>query len=258
MRGFQTVLMLAAICAAQFARPGFAQPRRATRFRPRQDATAAQSSPPQSGSTAPSAAPQSETVSALVQPSLDGARATVGSLQMEKWKRGPMRDEATANIVSIRRDIDIHAAGSAEKTPMQIVPRPARRCPSPATSTRSMTYCCGWSMPLALLRPAISSLRCKRRWPISRRRGTPLDDRIQTGAAAQEKQIGDLQVALKAQAKPAPACPVVPAAPAPAPASAKKPAPKKRKPVAKPATTPPTTNSQPANAQPNAPAKPNQ
>jgi hypothetical protein len=79
-----------------------------------------------------------------------------------------------------------------------------------------------------------------------------LEDRIQEVAAGQEKQIGDLQVALKAQAKLVPVCPVVEPAQAPA-APAKKPTPRKRK----PATTPPA-NAQPATSQPNGTTKPNQ
>jgi hypothetical protein len=81
-----------------------------------------------------------------------------------------------------------------------------------------------------------------------------LDDQMQDRSTTQEKQIGDLQVALKT--RPVPVCPVTPP-PAELP-PAKKVVPKKRKPAAakpaaKPATTPPATSSQPAT-----PTKPQQ
>jgi hypothetical protein len=92
MRGFHTVLVLAAISAPQM---GYALQLAAA-------TTATPDSPVQTQSTTPAASPQSQAISALVKPSLDSTRETVGSLQTEKWKRGPLRDEASANIASSR------------------------------------------------------------------------------------------------------------------------------------------------------------
>jgi hypothetical protein len=78
-----------------------------------------------------------------------------------------------------------------------------------------------------------------------------LIDQMQDRAAAQEKQIGDLQVALRTQ--PVPVCPVV--APPPTPAPVKRPAAKKRKPTPKPAT-PPAGTSKPTPATPPKPSNP--
>jgi hypothetical protein len=245
MRGFHTVLMLAAICAPQM---DYALQAAA--------GTAATQNPSaQTQSTTPAAIPQSAPISALVKPSLDSTRDTVGSLQMERWKRGPLRDEASANIASIRQDIEstlpdlLKVADANPGATSKVLPV-SRNINALYDVVLRVVNAARVTAPgdqFTALQETLADLEKARH---------ALEDQIQDGAAAQEKQIGNLQIALKEQAKPAPACPVV-EAPAPAAAPAKKPATKKRKPAAKPATTPPA-NGQPANSQPSGSTKPNQ
>ncbi|WP_263354371.1 hypothetical protein [Acidicapsa acidisoli] len=245
MRGFYTVLVLAAISAPQM---GYALQAAA-------GTTTTQSSPVQTPSATPGATPQSEAVSALVKPSLDSTRETVGSLQMEKWKRGPLRDEAGANIDSIRQDIEstlpdlLKAADANPGATSKLLPV-SRNINALYDVVLRVVNAARVTAPgdqFTALQETLAGLEKSRH---------ALEDRIQDGAVAQEKQIGDLQVALKVQAKP-PVCPVVEPAPAPA-APAKKPTPRKRKPAAKPPTTTPPSNGQPANSQPGGSTKPNQ
>src|SRR5579871_688175 len=48
------------------------------------------------------------TTSAILQPSLDGVKQALGSVRVDKWKRGSVRDEAADDINSIQREIEEH------------------------------------------------------------------------------------------------------------------------------------------------------
>jgi len=184
--------------------------------------------------------------SALLQPALDTLEQTIGAMKVEKWKGGSVRAEAGTNVSSIMRDLQstlppmLKEADAAPGTISKVLPV-SRNVDALYDVVLRVVDSASVSAPgeqLAPLQDAMTGLSKARH---------ALDDRILDLAAAREKQIGDLQVALKNQ--PAPVCPVAP--PPPPPPAPKKPAPKKKKP--KPATPPAATTTQPAPA-----AKPNQ
>jgi hypothetical protein len=172
--------------------------------------------------------------SALLQPSLDGLQQAVGGVQLEKWRKGSVRDEAGVNVSSIQKDLQSTLppllaeadAGTISKVlPVErnisalydVLLRVVDGARIAAPGDQFMT-----------LQNAMADLEKARQ---------ALSDQMQDTAVEQEKQIGTLQVALKTQ--PVPVCPVAPP-PAPAPAPAKKPAVKKRKPATPKPATPPT------------------
>jgi hypothetical protein len=188
--------------------------------------------------------------SALLQPSLDGLQKAVGGLQLEKWKKGSVRDEATGNVSSIQRDLQstlpplLVEADAGTVSKMLPVERNINALYDVVLRVVDGARIAAPGDQFGALQNAMNDLEKARH---------ALADQMQQAAAAQEKQIGALQIALKTQ--PAPVCPVAPA-PAPAPATpAKKPAAKKRKPAApKPATTPPAGSTAPASANPPKPS----
>jgi hypothetical protein len=190
--------------------------------------------------------------SSLLQPALDSLLQAVGAVQIEKWKKGSVREEATANVGSIQRDLQstlpalLKEADAASGMVSKVIPV-ARNIDALYDVVLRVVDAAQIAAPpdqFTRLQAAMTGLEKARH---------ALSDQMQETAAAQEKQIGDLQVALKAQ--PVPVCPVAPA-PAPAPATAKKPAAKKRKPAAKPATTPPAGTTPPAPATTPKPSNP--
>jgi hypothetical protein len=187
--------------------------------------------------------------SALLQPSLDALQQTIGSLQLEKWKKGAVREEAAANVSSIQRDLQstlpalLKDADAAPESVSKQLPA-TRNIDALYDVVLRVVDAARVAAPgdqFSQLQGVMNGLeKARHAW----------NDQIEDVAARQEKKLGEVQSALKTQlAKPAPVCP---APPPPAPAPAKKPAAKKRKPATKPAATPPASNSQPAGA-----AKPN-
>jgi hypothetical protein len=178
---------------------------------------------------------------------------TITGLQLEKWKKGPVREEAAANISSIQRDLEstlpslLAAADQAPGAMSKTLPV-SRNVAALYDVLLRVVDSARMVAPgdqFTQLQDAMTGLEKGRHG---------LDDQMQDRSTTQEKQIGDLQVALKT--RPVPVCPVTPP-PAELP-PAKKVVPKKRKPAAakpaaKPATTPPATSSQPAT-----PTKPQQ
>jgi hypothetical protein len=169
----------------------------------------------------------------------------VDAVKVEKWKGGSVRAEAGTNISSIMRDLQstlppmLKEADAAPGTMSKVLPV-SRNVDALYDVLLRVVDSASVAAPaeqMAQLQDAMTGLNKARH---------ALDDRIEEITAAREKQIGDLQVALKTQ--PAPVCPVTP--PPPPPPAPKKAAPKKKKP--KPAT-PPAATTQPAPA-----AKPNQ
>jgi hypothetical protein len=180
---------------------------------------------------APATAP-----SALLQPALGTLQQALGTLQPDKWKvSGAIREEIDADVGSIRRDLEstlpplLTAADTAQDSVSGILPasrnidalydvllRVAERARLAAPQEQS-----------AALERAMENLEHAR---------SALGERLQGTALAQEKQMRDLQAALRAQPAPAAPAPVVVAAPPPCPPPSR-PKPKS-KPQAKPAIKP--------------------
>jgi hypothetical protein len=189
-------------------------------------------------------APVIPSASTILQPSLDAVQQTLAGLKVERWKRGSVRDEASADINSIQQDMQMHivpllkdadaAPGALGKTLpvsrhldalydvlLRVVE--AARMAAPDDQANA-------------LRQALVNLNTAR---------LALDDTMETAAGSQEKQLVDLRVTVQKQA--AFKCPAPPPAPV-CPAPAKKPVKRKPKPPATtaPGTTPGTTPQKPA------------
>jgi hypothetical protein len=184
------------------------------------------------------------TASSLLQPSLGVVQSTLNGLRTEKWKKGSVREEAEGNVQSLLKDMQTNlpplltAADGAPGELSKAIPlikhldafydvllrvEEASRVVAPGDQVDD-------------LQQAMLKLNQAR---------LALDDHLAANAAVQEKQVGDLQVALKTarvdlQAKaavvatPVPCKPVTPAK--------KKPAAKKPATATAPATTTPPAN----------------
>jgi hypothetical protein len=181
-------------------------------------------------------APVIRTPTAILQPALDTIKSMLPTLHPDRWKTSNiLRDETASNLDSIQRDMDttlptlLTAADSAPNSVARILPayrniealydvllRVAQvgRLSAPGPQTTALDQ-------------ATAGLDDARR---------ALGDRLQVAALAQEKQVTDLQAALRAVPKPEPPAPAVIHILPPA----KKPTPTK-KPAAKKPTPPPTT-----------------
>ncbi len=194
---------------------------------------AGQTSASSSAATEPASA---AAPSAVLRPALSTLQQALGTLQPDKWKvPGAIREETDADVNSIRRDLEttlpplLTAADTAHDSVSGMLPvsrnigalydvllRVAERAHLAAPQEQS-----------AALERAMTNLEHAR---------NALGERLQGAALAQEKQVRDLQAALRAQPAPAAPAPVVAAAPLPCtPPSRPKP---KRKPQANPATKP--------------------
>jgi len=196
------------------------------------------------------------TASSLTKPSLVAALDTLNGLKLDKWKKGSVRDEAGGHVESLLKDLETNlpplltAADEAPGQLSQAIPlvkhldafydvmlrvEEASRVVAPADQVTA-------------LQQSLLQLNQAR---------LALDDHLQSDAQVQEKQMGDLQVALKiqqqavAQAKSAAAAAPVPCKPV-TPAK-KKPAAKKPATTTAPAAKPPATNP-PAKGSPAKPA----
>jgi hypothetical protein len=216
MRLFSSVFLLAISCAA-----GAAQ----------QSAVA-----PQAAAARVQPAP-----SAIMQPSLDVVAQTIGTLRPDKWKASDaVRDDAAANISSIRRDLDttlpqlLATADGAAASVTQALPA-YRNIEALYDVLLRVSEAGRLSAPgdqRAALEEARVKLEAGRR---------AFGDRIQSIALEQEQQVHHLQAALRA-IPPAPAPEVCPP---PAPAkkrkarrnTTKKPAPAATKPQSGAAAT---------------------
>lgn len=176
-----------------------------------------------------------KTPSAIMQPALDTLRQTLTTLRPDKWKgSGALREEAGANIGSIQRDLETTLPtllAAADGNPNSIAKGlPAyRNIEALYDVLLRVAEAGGLAAPNdqnAALESARASLEDARR---------SFGDNLQADALAQEKQIGDLQAAVRA-ASPAPA-PVA----CPPPPTTKKRKPRKKT-VKKP--TPAPTNPQ--------------
>jgi hypothetical protein len=204
----------------------------------------AQSAP--AAAPAPMAAPASAP-SALLRPSLDTVLQTVTAVNLEKWKRGTVRDETGGHITAIEHDLQgnlpplLQAADANAGTLSKVLPvtRNTEALYDVLVSVVEAARVSGPPDQVTQLEQALSGLGSALR---------SLDDRVQEIAAAQELETSGLRktVAMLNAAKlAAAAAPPPPVKPCPAPAPARKP---RKKP---PATTPPATPSAaPAAAKP--------
>ncbi len=209
--------------------------------------TASSTSPPTDA--APAAAPAASrpvipSASTILQPSLNTVQQTLAGLRVERWKRGSVRDEASADINSIQQDMQMHigpllkdadvAPGALSKTlPV------ARHVDALYDVLLRVVEAARMAAPddqANALRQALVNLNTAR---------LALDDSMETAAGSQEKQLVDLRVTVQKQA--AFKCPAPPPAPV-CPAPAKKPVRRKPKPPANPA--PGTTPQKPATPPP--------
>lgn len=156
--------------------------------------------PAASSAPAPQAAEASPkgVIYTILQPSMDTVLSTLDGLKIDKWKKGSVRDEATQNVHSVLHDIQnnvpnlVAAADSAPGSLSKAMPlvnhldalyevllrvEEASRVVAPGEQ-------------ITQLQQALLKLNGARK---------ALDDQLVTQAAAQEKQIADLQASLKAQ-----------------------------------------------------------
>jgi hypothetical protein len=207
--------------------------------------------PPAAPAPATDASSDAVTPSSILQPSLDQVQKTVAGLNMDKWKKGTIRDEAGADVSSIQRDLKdkvpdlMKTADAAHGNISGVLPllQHVGALYDVLVHVEEGSRVSAPPDQVASLQQSLASLEKAR---------LALGDRMVTLAQAQEKQIGDLRktvqtqtVALHAAQTPAAAAPC----PAPKPAPAKKP----KKKVTPPASTTPGT---PAPTNGAAPAKP--
>ncbi len=193
-----------------------------------------------SPSSAPAAAQQAPAPpSTLLEPALHDVENTLNSLKFDRWKKGSVRDEAASNANAILGDL------KAKLPPLVTEADAANGAISP-------------SIPLVKHLDALYDvlLRVEEASRVSapsdqidqlestltkfERARITLYDAIQQKAAGQEKQVADLQAAIKAQKEAAAQEKKPTAASQPQPCTPPKPTPKKKRPTP-PKTTPPDT-----------------
>ena len=207
---------------------------------------AAQSPAP--GAAPPAAAAPAPTASETLKPALVGVLQTLGSLKLDKWKRGSVREEAGSNIDTIQRDLEetlpplLKAADAAPTTISKVLPV-TRNIDAIYDVLVHVFEAARVSAPgdqIAQLQQAMDSLEKAR---------IKFGNHLQDTAEAQEKSLVDLRTTVQTQQASLHAAaatpPVTPTCPAPAPAHKKK--------RATPATTTSTT---PTNSTTTAPKKP--
>jgi hypothetical protein len=217
-------------------------------------AAAAPASSATSPPGAPPAAPPLPPPSGLLQPSLDSVQQTLGSLRVEKWKRGSVRDEANQDISSLVKDMQsnlpplLKDADGGPGTLSKVLPL-AKHVDALYDVLLRVVEAARMSAPddqTGELRQALSNLGSAR---------LALDDQMQQAAATQEKQLTELRVTVEKQAAfkcpappPAPECPKAPAKkvvkrkPNPAPTTTTPPGTAPKTPQATPQKAPPAAN----------------
>jgi hypothetical protein len=203
---------------------------------------------PPAGGAPPQPAPSAPlTPSGILKPSLDSVETAVTALKLDKWKKGTIRDEAGENTKRILVDLQTNLPPLltvADSVPEKIsnelpVSRNIDALYDVLLRVFDAARVSGTPEQIAQLGVALNSLSDAR---------LAFAGRVQSSAATMEKQVGDLQSTLQAQAAvkcptvaPAPATPVC-VAPKPA---ARKPAKKPVPPATPPQTTPATTPAAP-------------
>jgi hypothetical protein len=195
------------------------------------------------------AAPLLPPPSGILQPSLDAVQQTLGSLRVERWKKGSIRDEASADIHSLVTDMQTNLppllkdADGGPGALSKVLPL-AKHVDALYDVLLRVVEAARMSAPddqANDLRQALGTLGTAR---------LALDDRMQQTATTQEKQIADLRVTVEKQATFK--CPAPPPAPACPQAPAKKVVKRKPKPpdTTTPGTTPPGTQQKPSTTTP--------
>lgn len=193
------------------------------------------------------------TPSSILQPSLDQVQKTVAGLNMEKWKRGTIRDEAGADVSSIQRDLKdkvptlLKTADAAQGNISGVLPllQHVGALYDVLVHVEEGSRVSAPPDQVASLQQSLASLEKAR---------LALGDRMVTLAQAQEKQIGDLRKTVQTQTVALHAA-QTPAATAPCPAAKPAPAKKPKKKVTPPATAAPGAPATPATNNGNAPTK---
>ena len=189
------------------------------------------SEPPQNTSPTPVASSPAATpvappppfvTSEILQPSLDTVQHTLGSLRIEKWKKGSIRDEASSDIDEIQRDLQdnlpplLKEADASHGTLSKVMPV-AKHVDALYDVLLRVVEAARFSAPdeqANQIREALSSLGTAR---------LKLDDRMQERAAAQETQITELRgVVVKQASFKCPAPPPTPVCTTPPPKKHKK------------------------------------
>ena len=159
------------------------------------------------------AAPAVPAPSHILQPAFDTVQQTLTGLKIERWKRGSVRDEASADINSIEQDMRLHVQGllqdadSAPGTLSKTLPL-SRHLDALYDVLLRVVEAARIAAPddqANELRQTLANLNKAR---------LALDDSMEATAGAQEKQIADLRVTVQKQAAfkcpappPAPVCP---------------------------------------------------
>ena len=149
----------------------------------------------QTAATLPAVAP----VSTQLQPALNAVHQTVDLARVDKWKKGNIRDEAAANISQIQRDIDV-----------TLPPMLRDSDTTPASLTKLLPISRNVSALYDVLLRVVEASRViasddqveqlqKALVTLGNAR-LALSDRMQTMAAAMEKQVADLRANAQQQA----------------------------------------------------------
>src|SRR6185437_920697 len=161
----------------------------------------------QSPASPPPATPQtSEVPSVILQPALDTLRQTLETLRPDKWKTSSaVRDETSANISSIRRDLDTTLPAllaTADKAPNSVT----QTLPAFRNIEALYDVLLRVSEVGAIFAPGQQGMALEQaRASLEDARHT-LGDRLQSAAVSQDQQLRQVQAALHSiQTAPAPA-----------------------------------------------------
>ncbi|MDE3188941.1 MAG: hypothetical protein KGM96_15630 [Acidobacteriota bacterium] len=198
---------------------------------------------PAPGPQAPVAAPAPIAPSGMLQPAITTVQQTLNALQLDRWKRGTIREEAATEIGSILQDLKenvpplLQDADAAPGALSRMLPlsRHLDALYDVLLRVEEASRVAAPGEQVDQLQHALSSLGDAR---------LAMDKSMQEAAVEQEKQVSDLRIRLQAQA--AVKCPPPPPPPV-------CPAPPKRKPLKKrkpPTTTTPQKSPAPATTTP--------
>ena len=210
-------------------------------------APAGQSQPPAAAAPANAPAVAAVTASSVLQPALTQTQATLGTIKLDKWKKGSVRDEAGQNVAALLHDLQgnipaLMTAADAEPTALSRSLPLMKHLDAFYDVLLRVEEAARVSAPgdqIAALQQTMQD--------VNKARNT-YDDQMQAYAATHEKQLFNLQTELKAQQEAAAQAKQTTAA-TPAPCKPATPARKKKKAAtgttAKPsAATPATTQPQ--------------
>ena len=209
--------------------------------------------PPATSTPATDASTATVTPSSVLQPSLDQVQKTIAALNMEKWKRGTIRDEAGADVSSILRDLKdkvpplVKTADAAQGNVSGVLPllQHVGALYDVMVHVEEGARVSAPPDQVASLQQSLASLEKAR---------LALGDHLVDVAVAQEKQIVDLRKTVQTQTVALHAAPAAAAA-APCPTPKATPARKPKKKPTPPATPAPGTPGAPAATNGNPPGK---